>query len=282
MKKVDVVIVGNIAYDVNTFPNRNNGKAKIVVNNGGAGYYSLIPASIYAKVGIVARIGVDFDINILKHDNIDLKGLKIVDSKTCKFHHTYESEDGQQRTFKPEIYDDTLITENDIPSEYYGAKYIHIATNFPKRQLEIIEEIRKNSDALISIDTHEAYMENESKLIRKIFDMVDIAFIDREFINLLDCKAKIRIIKMGKLGCKLICGKEEYISHVKEENVIDKTGAGDVVAGVFLALLSKNMDMKMALDIATREATESIKNYGVEHLKEVKNNNIKIKKGFIL
>lgn len=26
--KVDVVIVGNIAFDINTFPNRDNGKTK--------------------------------------------------------------------------------------------------------------------------------------------------------------------------------------------------------------------------------------------------------------
>ena len=62
MKKIKVVIVGNIAYDINTFPDRDNGKDKIVVNNGGAGYYSLIPASLYTKIGIVSRIGNDFNI----------------------------------------------------------------------------------------------------------------------------------------------------------------------------------------------------------------------------
>ena len=64
--KTNVVIVGNIAFDVNTFPKRMNGKDEIVINNGGAGYYSLIPASIYTKTGIVARVGNDFNMSTLK------------------------------------------------------------------------------------------------------------------------------------------------------------------------------------------------------------------------
>ena len=41
-EKTKVVIVGNIAFDVNTFPDRDNGKDKVVINNGGAGYYALM------------------------------------------------------------------------------------------------------------------------------------------------------------------------------------------------------------------------------------------------
>ena len=37
--KVKVVIVGNIAFDVNTFPGRDNGRDKVVVNKGGAGLF---------------------------------------------------------------------------------------------------------------------------------------------------------------------------------------------------------------------------------------------------
>lgn len=103
-EKTKVVIVGNIAFDVNTFPDRDNGKDKVVINNGGAGYYSLIPASLYTKTGIVARVGNDFDISTLKSSNIDLIGVKLIgDSSTTKFHHTYKSDDGQTRTFSRRI-----------------------------------------------------------------------------------------------------------------------------------------------------------------------------------
>lgn len=185
MENVKVVIVGNIAFDINTFLQRENGKDKIVINNGGAGYYSLIPASMFTRTGIVAKVGNDFDLSTLKSSNIDLKGLKVVQSPTTKFHHTYLTEDGQTRTFRPEVYEETMITTQDFPEEYYNAQYIHIATNFPNVQKQFIDMIRKKSKAIISIDTHEAYMEKEADFIKEIFDSVDIAFIDKEYTRII-------------------------------------------------------------------------------------------------
>lgn len=267
--EINVVIVGNIAFDINTFPKRDNGKDKIVVNNGGAGYYSLIPSSLYTKTGIVARIGNDFAIKNLKRTDIDLTGLKVVsDTPTTKFHHTYISSDGQSRTFRPEIYEKCMITINDFPEEYFNAKYIHIATNFPYRQKQFIDLIRKKSKALISIDTHEAYMETEPEFIRQLFDSVDIAFIDKEYTNLLDCKAPIKIIKKGKDGCEYRSKNMSFTAFTHEESVIDKTGAGDVVAGAFLGMLSVTNNKQRSLENAVKMATKSISNYGVDFLIE--------------
>lgn len=277
MDSVEVVIVGNIAFDVNTFLERNDGKDITVTNKGGACLYSAIPASILTKVGIVARTGYDFDWEELEEFNIDKRGLKIIkNSKTTKFHHTYLSKDGKQRTFKPEVYEKTITKPSDIPASYYKAKYFHISTNFPDIQEKFIEKIRKNSNALISIDTHEAYMEKESEKIKELFDKVDIAFIDENYKELLDCKAPIKIIKMGKKGCKYIDENREFTIKAKViENVIDKTGAGDVVTGVYLASRSKNLDEPTSLKLAVDMATASITDYGVEHLK---NHNLIYKK----
>ena len=269
MENIKVVIVGNIAFDINTFPCRDNGKDKIVVNRGGAGYYSLIPASLFTKVGIVARVGNDFNLETLKNNNIDLTGLKIIEnSPTTRFHHTYLTNDGQTRTFKPEVYEETLISTEDFPEEYYNAQYIHIATNFPYMQKNFIDIIRKKSNAIISIDTHEAYMEKEADYIKEIFDSVDIAFIDKEYKQLLDCKAPIKIIKMGKLGCEYQYKGNSFISKAIERNVIDKTGAGDVVTGAFLAMMAKTNNTKESLNVAVNLATKSIGNYGVDFLIE--------------
>lgn len=64
-KNVNAVIIGNCAFDVNTFLDRDGEKEKVVVNNGGACLYSLIPASIFSNVGVVTRIGNDFDVEHL-------------------------------------------------------------------------------------------------------------------------------------------------------------------------------------------------------------------------
>ena len=264
-KKIEAVIIGNSAYDVNTFLNRDNLKEKTVTNKGGACLYSLIPASLYSKIGVVTKVGTDFDLELFKKLNIDTLGLKIIKGNTTKFIHTYLDLEGQNRTFKAEVNEECMIKADDIPTEYLSAKYIHVATNFPEMQLEIVEYLKQKSNAIISIDTHEAYVDNPKVL--EAFNLVDIAFIDKEFKNLYKCEAKIKIFKMGKEGCKYVSNEKEFISKAPICNfVVDKTGAGDVVTGVFLALKSIGKEDKEALDLAVKVATESIKDYGVEHL----------------
>lgn len=266
MEKVcNVIIVGNSAYDVNTFLNRNNQERITVTNNGGACLYSLIPASIFDKVGVVTRIGSDFSEDLINQLNIDKTGLKIIEGDTTKFHHTYFDVDGQERSFVPEVNDNCLITIEDIPDIYLSAKYIHVATNFPQMQLEFVKYLKENSNAIISIDTHEAYV-NDPKVL-EAFNLVDIAFIDKEFKNLYNCNAPIKIFKLGKEGCRFVSADKDFIAKAPIcDEVIDKTGAGDVVTGIFITLKGLGFSDEEALQKAVNLATESIKDYGVEHL----------------
>lgn len=265
-KKIDAVIIGNTAYDINTFLNRDGEEKKVIANKGGACLYSLIPASIFNRVGVVTKIGTDFEKELFDNNyNIDTTGLKVIDGPSNKFIHTYLSEDGQQRTFKDETNPECLLTKEDIPDEYLSAKYIHVCTNTPDTQLELVKYLKENSEAIISIDTHEEYV-NDPKVL-EVFNLVDIAFIDKEFKNLYDCKAKIKIFKQGKSGCHFVSDEKDFIaSTVLCDNVIDKTGAGDCVTGVFLALKALNKSDEESLQKAVEVATESIKDYGMEHL----------------
>ena len=269
---VDVVIIGNIAFDVNTYKLDND---KTIINNGGAAYYSAIPASLYTKVGIVSRVGHDFDIEtLMKNYNLYLSGLKVLnDDKTTKFYHIYTTKDGKTRFFREDVVAQTITKKEDIPKEYLSARYIHIAANFPSLQKQFIECIRKKSNAIISIDTHEAYINKESKLIKKNFDMADIAFIDEQYKFLYNCNAKIKIIKKGKKGCEYISKDKRFKvdTEKKVRYVKDKTGAGDVLTGVFLANLSLGFSEEYSLREGVKLATKSIMNYGVDHLIGEKN-----------
>lgn len=272
MKKetvIDAVIIGNTAFDVNTFLNRDGLKEKTIINKGGACLYSLIPASLFNKVGVVTRVGTDFDLDLFKKLNIDNLGLKEINGKSTRFIHTYLSEDGQNRTFEADVNNDCMIKIEDIPKEYLNAKYIHVCTNFPDTQLEIVKYLKENSKAKISVDTLENYVD-DPKVI-EVFNLADIAFIDKEFTNLYDCNAKIKIFKLGKEGCRFVSSKKEFIATTTLcDYVVDKTGAGDVVTGVFLAQKSLGKSDEESLKLAVKVATESIKDYGVEHLLDKK------------
>ena len=78
------------------------------------------------------------------------------------------------------------------------------------------------------------------------------------------CKAKTKIIKYGNQGCLYYSESESFPVHSQVlENVVDKTGAGDCLNGVFLNLLVNGVDKKEALETAVSVATESIKYQGI-------------------
>lgn len=267
-----VVIIGNIAYDINTFPNRRDKK---VVNLGGACLYSAIPASIFYPVGIVSKVGEDFDMKYLKNFNIDTEGVKKVSNqKTTRFYHRILSKDGQEREIVGDVDRKMTILPSDIPYRYFGASNIHIATQEPTAQLELIKEIKRKSNAIISVDTILEF--SKDPLLKEVFDLVDIAFIDKEFTNLLDCKAPIKIIKLGKEGCIYVKKDKGFIEKANViDEVVDKIGAGDCLNGVFINLVGNGIDEKKALRKAVDIATESINDYGMislysKHKKQIR------------
>ena len=71
---------------------------------------------------------------------------------------------------------------------------------------------------------------------------------------------------MGKSGCKYIDKDRSFVVETEEREVIDKTGAGDVVTGVFIAMLSKANNVQVALETAVKAATKSVGDYGVDFL----------------
>jgi len=269
LRALNFVVIGNISYDYNYFPNRDNESLKEVMNYGGATIYSGIPASLFTKVGIAAKVGIDYDLEVLKDYNLDLTGVRVVDGKTTVFKQVFTSEDGQLRYFSEFVNPNTVLKPEDIPNNYLNAKYIHICTNYPEAQYELVKYLKENSSAILSIDTLEDYYYDDTKIdiIKSSFDLVDIAFIDKEFKKLYDCKAKIKVIKLGKNGCKYISSNKSFTAQAPYCNfVVDKTGAGDCVTGVFCALKSIGVDDESALQSAVNIATESIKDYGMLHL----------------
>ncbi len=267
----DLIVMGDTAFDVNTFPGRDSGKDRVVTNIGGAAYYSILPASLFSKnIGIVSRVGHDFPIEKLDGLGIDLTGLKVIGSaKTTKFIHTYLSEDGQDRTFRAERGKECTIQPSDIPERYLDSRYIHIATSPPDVQMQLIKYLRGKSKAAISIDTHEAFLSSDFGGVLKAFNMADITFIDQKEKELIaGCTSKTRIIKKGKYGATFVEGDESYDVPATPRKVVDKTGAGDVLAAVFLVLRAKGESVPNSLKKAVEVASKSVEAYGVEFLRD--------------
>lgn len=256
-----LVIIGNIAYDIIDFSKLEE-KRPNIVDIGGACVFSTVPASLFHRVGMVGKIGKDLDISQFYDYNIDLSGVKTLDIPTTKFYTIWNTADGQDRTVTGAVQPEMEVGSSDIPKNFLGAKHFHLTTATPEKQLELIEFLRQNTDATISADTIDEFAKQPN--CKKVFDSVDIAFIDKEYTELLDCKAKTKIIKYGKKGCLYYSKDKQFPVYSQViEDVVDKTGAGDCLNGTFLNLLVNGESEEVALRTAVDLATESIKQHGI-------------------
>lgn len=256
-----LVIIGNIAYDIIDFSKLEE-KRPNIVDIGGACVFSTVPASLFHRVGMVGKIGKDLDISQFYDYNIDLSGVKTLDIPTTKFYTIWNTADGQDRTVTGTVQPEMEVGSSDIPKNFLGAKHFHLTTATPEKQLELIEFLRQNTDATISADTIDEFAKQPN--CKKVFDSVDIAFIDKEYTELLDCKAKTKIIKYGKKGCLYYSKDKQFPVYSQViEDVVDKTGAGDCLNGTFLNLLVNGESEEVALRTAVDLATESIKRHGI-------------------
>ena len=193
--KFNTVYIGNLALDINSFYYGKEKEQLRTKNYGGACFYSAIPASLFYRVGIVGKIGYDFDKKVFEKYNVDTTGIKTYQSeKTISFHQIYKDKNQKNREIEEFLNPKLEIKEKDIPIKYLNCKHIHITTNKPEVQLRLIKYIRRHSKAIISVDTIQGFSDNF--ITQEVFNLADIAFIDQEFKQLLEnSKTKVKIIK---------------------------------------------------------------------------------------
>lgn len=266
-----LLIVGHTSLDENI-----NRYHESRITRSGAAYMAAIGASIVSKdVGIVTRIGGDYDRASLDRIGINLQGVKqICHGRTTRFKLTYRHEDELQRDFEAAFNVGNDIGPNDVPSKYFERiSYVHIATMPPTQQSKFIKFFRETTPGVrISIDTIEAFITGERQQVLDNFDRSDLAWLDRREFDYLSNRAPDcdLVLKAGKEGATFY-GRDGIVIHSDApfvERVVDKTGSGDVLAGAFLAGIAQGDSIEVSLMRGCRIASESIKQFGVDHLLE--------------
>jgi len=259
----DLIIIGHLAFEKIKNP---LGEKNVL---GGAGHYGIIPASLFSKkVGIVSRVGKDYDFKFLRKLKIDFTGVKkVMSQKTAQFSLDYKN-NFSDREVGLQFNAASSLSPKDIPPSYFNSKFIHIATNLPQNQLKFINFLRGKTRAKLSIDTLEQYIQKWPNLVQEALSRVDLIFINKKEKTLLKkLKNKILIIKKGPEGAEYVSASQRIsVKAPKIQPVVDTTGSGDVLASVFLVYLAKGRSIKESLQIAVNTASESVKDFGVESL----------------
>ncbi|MGI5840708.1 MAG: carbohydrate kinase family protein [Patescibacteria group bacterium] len=264
--KGKLLVVGHLARDI---VKRNSVCHKFW---GGSAFHVSLAASFYLPVGqvvIKSRIGKDFDLSILKNLGIDISYLGIDSGKMTDRH--WLNEEGGRRAFRSEGDLGKNIDIKDV-EDIEGVGWIHLAASSPEQQLEWLEQIKTMGfgDVPISCDTFDTFTRTRPNLVKKVMEKCNLGFAN-EFEGREIGGENLDTDMVLKLGAK----GAEYYSKGKLEvkaatidniEVRDTIGAGDVVAGVFIAQLLNGAGKKDALEEACRVASMSTMGFGTEHL----------------
>ncbi len=265
-----LVVIGYTNIDINITP-----LSKTVLPGGGAYFAAIAASRIIKPVGLVTRIGKDYEAEFLLSRVIP-DGVKIIPEKlTARSTQIYHSEkDLTDRDIQLEWGVAPDINPQDFPREWLEkAEIVHISTMPPAQQTEFIRFLRKHApQTKISLDTDHFFFEDKNlfEQIKENFSKVDIAFANRhEYLALKETIDQLpeAIVKFDKDGADYLQhGKKIFHIPTQAVEVKDATGAGDMLAGTYLALIIKSESKEKALKLAVEVATESVKEVGVKHI----------------
>ncbi len=268
--KPKLVIVGYLNIDENNTP------AGRTVLPGGAVYFASLAASLFIQpVGLVSRIGDDFDTTFLFNHVLSNAVTVDKDKKTTRSIQTYYSlKDLSKRDLEviPGAAQD--LHPEDIPAEWITkGSFFHVGTMLPDHQQTFVAYLaKKEKRPYISIDTDISFLHGDKyrSIIESNFMACDLVFMNRkeyESLSYLIPRLKEVVVKLDKDGALYIRkGKIEEKVLAQQVDAVEVTGAGDVFAGVFMANKARGKSIKACLEMACDEATKSVVKNGIEHL----------------
>lgn len=257
-----LVLIGHVGLATDRTP------SGMTTYTGGSGYAAAIAASaVFDGVGLVTQVAQDFDLAALRRIPLDLDGVAVLAGASATFS-IEQFADGTQ-TFTSDLGVAAAPRFDLFPAAYLHATYVHLATAPPQQQVAWLKFLRdKGCHAQVSVDVFEPFAANEPGASREACELADLVFMnDMERAGLYGRKSYPKaptILKHGPGGADFIANGTRL--HVPAPSVreVDPIGAGEILAGVFLALRARRLPVIHALSYAVSAATSSVTEFGVD------------------
>jgi sugar/nucleoside kinase (ribokinase family) len=237
---------------------------------GGSGYAVAASAGalIGGRVGLVAAVGTDADLSPLRHRQVDLDGVTELPGSSARLR-IREFSDGS-RSFSAELGVAATVRTASFPARYLDAAHIHLGTAPPDQQLAWLEYLHERGyRAQVSADMFEHYVTIYPTASREVCDSVDLIFMNQAEYDGLYGDAQLPVpkaplvVKRGPAGARLLVDGHPQEVEAPMPQVVDPTGGGEVLAGVFLALRADGLPGRTALKYAVRASARCVEDYGV-------------------
>lgn len=261
---VDLVLVGHVGWATN------ENAHGTVASLGGSGYAASYAAStlLAGRIGLVAQIGQDLNLHGLHGLGLDLTGLALLPGASARFHISRVSDEA--RVFQSELGVAATPRFGAFPERYFRAGHVHLGTMPPGQQLAWLKFLRDHGfQAPVSVDTFEHFVSTQPIASRDVCDLADLIFMNEAEYHGLYRENEIpkaaTILKHGPRGADYIAdGMTHVASAIPAVHVVDDTGAGEILAGVYLALHAHGLAEDQALGYAVRAASSSVTEFGVD------------------
>ena len=259
---VDLVLIGHVGLATDRTP---RGTATYT---GGSGFAVAFAASalLGRGAGLVTQVGGDFDLASLWLLPIDTQGVAVRPGASARFV-IDQSGDGSL-AFRSDLGVAAEPGFDSFPASYLGARYVHLGTAPPRQQLAWLEFLRdKGCRAQISADMFEPFVAAEPDPCRQICDRADLIFLNEaEYEGLYRGRPEPPVptlLKHGPAGAEFRAHGVRHQAAAPPADEVDPIGAGEILAGVFLALRALGLAEDRALRYAVVTATRSVTEFGV-------------------
>jgi sugar/nucleoside kinase (ribokinase family) len=258
-----LVLIGHVGYATDRTA---SGTISYV---GGSGYAAAFAASALLAngTGLVTQVGEDFDPSPLRRLPLGREGVAVLPGASATFR-IVQFGDGT-RSFESDLGVASSPRRDLFPVSYLQARYIHLSTAPPRQQLAWLKFLRdKGCRARLSVDMFEHFVATEPDASREACGQADLIFLNEQEFNGLYAGTPVphvpAILKYGPKGAEFLAGATRHRVAAPAAIEVDPIGAGEILAGAFLALRARGLAEIRALRHAVSAATASVSELGVD------------------
>ena len=255
---------------------------------GGSAVYFALAAARSAAVHVNGIVGADHAaafLELLRGPRVSTEGLVVSDLPTFRWHarHDFDrwvavdtfSDEGCDPTWRPRL-----------PAEAARAEVLFLASMSPALQREVLAQ---SGARLVGADSMTDYTGPEREAVREVVHASDVLFLNRsELASLTSApittwreeaiamcgvgRLRAVVVKAGPKGASLVTADGVIsLPPAPTAQVVDPTGAGDALAGGFLAACAAaerddDAYFATALESGLRCAAAAISHFGVAGL----------------
>jgi sugar/nucleoside kinase (ribokinase family) len=211
-------------------------------------------------------VGEDFDLDVLKALGIGVEGIAVLPGASARFR-IEQSGDGRL-SFRSDLGVAAEPSFESFPVSYRQAPFVHLGSAPPNQQLAWLEFLpAKGCRARTSVDMFEPFVAAEPQACREICARADLIFLNEaEYRGLYDGRPHppVPVIrKYGPGGAEFLARDRRFLIPAPPAGEVDPIGAGEILAGAFLALRARGLAEEQALTYAVAAATRSVTEFGV-------------------